>query len=200
MAASHIGVITRMSGGMAMRQSIDDIMRLYADKGGESYGEDVTQEQHALQCAALAEAAGAAPELIAAALLHDIGHLLGEADPGHGCYTHDAVGATFLSELFGPQVTDPIRLHVAAKRYLCAVDPDYRAQLSEESRHSLAMQGGPMTAEEQRAFESEPHFAAAVELRRWDDAGKVEGLKPRAFESFLPLLDSVRKPAGCCRD
>ena len=179
-----------------MQQGIDDIMRLYADKGGECYGEDVTQEQHALQCAALAEAAGAGPELIAAALLHDIGHLLGETDTGHGCYAHHAVGAAFLSGLFGPQVTDPIRLHVTAKRYLCTADSEYRARLSDAALHSLNMQGGPMTAEEQRAFESEPRFGAAVELRRWDDAGKVEGLRTRDFESFRPLLESVAKIGG----
>ena len=178
-----------------MQQSIDEILRLYAAKGGECYGEDVTQEQHALQCAALAEAAGADPELVAAALLHDIGHLLGETESDHGCFAHHAVGAGFLSELFGPQVTDPVRLHVPAKRYLCAVDPEYRAALSDASLHSLTMQGGPMTAEEQRAFESEPRFAEAVELRRWDDAGKVEGLTTRAFESFRPLLESVAKSA-----
>src|SRR5262245_54464919 len=132
---------------------IDRIQRLFAEAGqGAYFGEAVTQTEHALQCAHLAVAAGAGDELIAAALLHDVGHLLhglGEDVAQRGIDgRHEDGGADWLGQHFGPAVTGPVRLHVAAKRYLCAVDAAYHAGLSPASQTSLRLQGGPYSAEE----------------------------------------------------
>src|SRR5262249_53788452 len=160
---------------------IDRILTLYREKAqGAYFGEAVTEMEHALQCAHLAEQSGASPALVAAALLHDVGHLL------HGLPEdiaeqgidgrHEEGGAAWLQRYFQPPVVGPVRLHVAAKRYLCAVDPDYAASLSDASRRSLDLQGGPFTPAEVHRFEQEPWFRSAVALRRWDDAAKVPGL------------------------
>ena len=159
---------------------IDGLLALFEDGGAASYfGEPVTQLEHALQTAALAEDAGAPDALIVAALLHDIGHLLHGlaediADQGVDA-RHEDVGDCWLSGHFGRAVTEPIRLHVAAKRYLCAVEPAYAASLSAPSQESLALQGGPMTGDEARAFAQTDWARDAVALRRWDDAAKVPG-------------------------
>jgi gamma-butyrobetaine dioxygenase len=153
---------------------------------GEYLGEPVTIGVHMRQAGALAAAAGAAPELIAAALLHDVGHLRGETDGRHG-----EEGGRWLSQWFGPAVTEPVRLHVAAKRYLCAAEPDYFARLSAESVRTLAVQGGPMTAEQAAEFRALPHAAAAVAVRRWDDAAKDAGVEPPEFGHFAGLLDRL---------
>lgn len=159
----------------------DEVLDLFARKGASSYhGEAVSQEEHALQAAALAESEGAPDSLVLAALLHDVGHLLEgqEEDLAERGVDgrHEEAGCVWLSRHLGPDVTEPIRLHVAAKRYLCSVDPSYRDGLSPASRLSLSLQGGPMTPSEAAAFEQDPHGAAAVRLRRWDDAAKVPGL------------------------
>jgi phosphonate degradation associated HDIG domain protein len=175
---------------------IDAIFTLFREKGdGLYFGESVTEAEHALQCAHLAEQAGAAPGLIAAALLHDVGHLL------HGLVEdiaergidgrHEEGGAAWLAHDFGPAVVDPVRLHVAAKRYLCAVEPDYHAGLSEASQRSLRLQGGPMTPDEVRGFEQEPWFRSAVAVRRWDDGAKVPGLVVPGLEHYRPCLEAV---------
>jgi phosphonate degradation associated HDIG domain protein len=175
---------------------IDSIVTLLREKGNGAYfGEAVTETEHALQCAHLAEQSGASPELIAAALLHDVGHLL------HGLPEdaaergldgrHEAEGAAWLRVHFGPAVVDPVRLHVAAKRYLCAVEPDYHAGLSEASRRSLRLQGGPMSPDEVRRFEQEPWFRSAVAVRRWDDAAKVPGLVVPGLDHYRPRLEAV---------
>jgi phosphonate degradation associated HDIG domain protein len=159
----------------------DIVAALLEQRGGSAYfGEPVTQKEHALQCAWMAEQEGAEDALVVAALLHDIGHLLNggpenvaDADADR---RHEAAGEQWLASFFGPQVTEPVRLHVAAKRYLCAVDPDYVASLSEASKQSLELQGGPLTEGAIAAFAELPYAEDAVRLRRWDDRAKVPGL------------------------
>jgi phosphonate degradation associated HDIG domain protein len=180
---------------------IDRIFTLFRTKGNGAYfGEAVTETQHALQCAHRAEQSGAAPELVAAALLHDVGHLLhglGEDLAEQGIDgRHEEGGAAWLNHHFEAAVVDPVRLHVAAKRYLCAVEPDYFAGLSEASRRSLLLQGGPMSPEEVRDFEREPWFRCAVAVRRWDDMAKVPGLVVPGLDHYRPCLEAVRLPEG----
>ena len=175
---------------------IDDLFTLFREKGEALYfGEAVTETEHALQSAHLAAQAGAGPELVAAALLHDVGHLLhglGEDVAERGIDgRHEAAGADWLARHFGPAVVDPVRLHVAAKRYLCAVEPDYAAGLSDSSRLSLRLQGGPMTADQVAAFEREPHSRQAVAVRRWDDGAKVPGWVVPPLQHYRPLLDAM---------
>ncbi len=173
------------------------LTRLFRDQGGSAYfGEAVSQNEHALQAAWLAEQEGASDALVVAALLHDIGHLRHEqgedvADRGLDA-RHEAAGADWLATHFGPQVVEPVRLHVAAKRYLCALDPDYRNGLSPASRQSLALQGGPFTPQETRDFEGNPFAQDAVRLRRWDDAAKVPGLDVPALAYYLPRVERLR--------
>jgi phosphonate degradation associated HDIG domain protein len=174
--------------------SIDDIADLYAARGHLRYGEDVTQMEHALQCAALAEEGGATPALIVAALLHDVGHLLAYADEA-GDFTaddrHEAAGASALSGLFDEAVRAPIALHVAAKRWLCRAEPAYQRGLSAASRHSLALQGGPFDAEQAAAFERAPCWRDAVVLRRFDDIGKRDEATRRLFSDYLPIMRAL---------
>ncbi len=181
---------------MTPTELIDRIERLFADRGGsEYYGEAVSQLEHALQSADLAERNGEPAEVIAAALLHDIGHMLhghGEDFAAQGIDDrHEELGVRFLQKAFGPGVTEPVRLHVAAKRYLTAVRPGYLATLSPASVRSLELQGGPMTADEARGFEAGPHFAAAVKVREYDDRAKVVGLATPPFAHFRHYLEQV---------
>jgi gamma-butyrobetaine dioxygenase len=155
---------------------IEEIEALFARHGSESYGEGVTMLQHALQTAALAQAEGADDALVVAALLHDIGHFLQPTDDSYGYHKHDRSGGEWLAQRFGAAISEPVHLHVAAKRYLCATEPDYFGKLSAASVHSLGKQGGPMSAQETAAFGALPHCEAAVRLRRWDDGGKVDSL------------------------
>jgi phosphonate degradation associated HDIG domain protein len=179
--------------------SVDEVLELYRRWGAEHYDEALSQTEHALQCAALARAESAEDQLVAAALLHDVGHLLElAARDGRGELPavdqgHESVGARYLAQLFGPQVTAPISLHVRAKRYLCAVDPAYLAGLSEGSARSLGLQGGPADADEVAAFEANPAFEPAVRLRRWDDGGKVEGLDVGDLDRYRPMLDDLAR-------
>jgi phosphonate degradation associated HDIG domain protein len=171
------------------------IAELLADKGKRRYGlHDVTQLQHALQAAWLAERDGCAPSLIAAALLHDIGHMthdLGDNPAEHGVDDrHEEAGHAFLARWFGPEVTEPVRLHVAAKRYLCAVEPGYRARLSADSVLSLKLQGGAMSEAEATAFGELPEAGAAVKLRRFDEAAKTKDLPTPPVGHFLPYLEA----------
>jgi [1-hydroxy-2-(trimethylamino)ethyl]phosphonate dioxygenase len=166
---------------------------LFATRGAEQYGgEAVTQLQHALQAAHFAEQSGAHAELITAALLHDVGHLihwLGEDCFEHGQNDdHEELGFRYLKAHFPESVSEPVRLHVPAKRYLCAVESDYRAKLSPQSELSLHVQGGPMSADEVQEFEANPHHANAVRLRRWDDLAKDPHLETMGFEHFQPYL------------
>jgi phosphonate degradation associated HDIG domain protein len=180
---------------------VDDVLALFRSHGHSNYGsEAVTQLQHALQAALFAEREHAPPELIAAALLHDVGHLLHDLPddaPDQGVDDrHEALAAAWLAHRFGPAVVSPVGLHVQAKRYLCAVDADYQRGLSPPSRQSLELQGGPMTAGEQRRFESHEHFRAAVRLRRWDDAAKIPDLITPPLEHFAPYLALVCQGAA----
>jgi len=171
---------------------IEQLIGLYAAKGGREYeGEGVSQLQHALQSAQLAEQAGAAPELICAALLHDIGHLLndkGETPTLRGVDDlHQYIALPFLRPLFPESVLGPIRLHVDAKRYLCAARPEYYEQLSEDSKRSLRLQGGVFSAEEAERFIRQPYAQEAVSVRLWDDAAK----NPRAHTPDLAHFEAA---------
>ena len=168
---------------------IEAIAELFAGPVARDHlGEPVTIGIHMRQAGALAEAAGAQPPLVAAALLHDIGHLRQESDSRHG----DA-GAQWLSQWFGAAVTEPVRLHVAAKRYLCASDPGYFGRLSAESVRTLARQGGPMTADEVAAFEALPFALDAAAVRRWDDEAKDPAVTPPEFSHFEALLKGLAR-------
>ncbi len=184
---------------MSHHPTTSTVIALFAMHGSSEYGgEAVTQEEHALQCAELAAADGAPATLIAAALLHDIGHLLHDlpADaPERGIDDlHEALGGRWLESRFVPAVTEPVRLHVAAKRYLCATEPAYEAALSEPSRISLGLQGGPFTPDEIMAFETNPFWRDALRLRRWDDTGKISGLGTRRVADFADVLDACVLP------
>ena len=193
------------SGGPAWReletpaQVADAIIDLYSRRGGSNYDEVVTQTSHSLQCGQLAADAGSTGAAIAAAFLHDIGHLLvGEQDDRDDFLDrdlrHEEVGARFLANWFGPDVTEPIRLHVPAKRYLCAVEPSYHDGLSEASVRSLVLQGGPMSSEEAAEFERRDGYDIAVELRRWDDGAKIDGASTASLGSFRDVVESVVVP------
>lgn len=172
---------------------LQNLASLLTEKGNGLYGlSSVLQVQHALQAAWLAERDGRQPALISAALLHDIGHLvhdLGENPAEHGVDDrHEEVGHAYLSRLFGADVSEPVRLHVAAKRYLCAAEQDYFARLSPDSVRSLQLQGGRMTDTEMSAFLDNPHAQAAIQLRRYDEAAKVKGLETPPVAHFLPYV------------
>lgn len=175
-----------------MALSIPDIIDLYRTAGAARYGmEAVNQEQHALQCAVLAERAGSPPELVAAALLHDLGHLLCAGREGAAASRddlHQYVSMPFLRGTFTHAVIEPIRLHVDAKRYLCAVSSGYRESLSPASQRSLALQGGPFTADEAQSFIRQPHAGEAVALRRWDDQAKDPAAITPGWSHFQEVL------------
>ncbi|MGF1599495.1 MAG: HD domain-containing protein [Acidimicrobiales bacterium] len=170
-----------------------ELVALYRRAGGGRYDEAVTQTEHGLQAASHGLVAGAEPSAVIAALLHDIGHLLADdpAAPPIVDRRHELVGADHLARWFPPTVTEPIRLHVAAKRYLCAVEPAYHDTLSPASVRSLRLQGGPMTADEVRAFEALPAHATAVALRRWDEQAKETGAPTASFSMFEAMIAEV---------
>ncbi len=179
---------------------IDDLERLYADRGARKYeiggaAGGVSQLDHALQCAALAERAGADDALVAAALLHDLGHLIHDDQDGELDHDHDDVhqyiALPFLRRWFGPAVVEPIHLHVEAKRYLCAVERGYLAGLSAGSQRSLALQGGVFDGAQAAQFVQRPYSHDAVSLRRWDDRAKIPGADVPPFASYRPLLREV---------
>ena len=166
--------------------AVETIGELFAGPGARDHlGEPVPIGEHMLQAGALAEAAGAEGALVAAALLHDIGHLLGEDSDED---RHGETGANWLSQWFGAAVTEPVRLHVPAKRYLCAADAEYFGLLSAESVRTLSLQGGPMTAAEVTAFEARRYYRDAVSVRRWDDQAKDPAATAPRFTHFAPLL------------
>lgn len=168
------------------------IFGAFAHHGDARYDETVSQRDHALQCAQHARDHGCADPLIAAALLHDIGRMIdpdGNAIERAGIDArHEAIAARVLARFFPSAVTEPIRLHVDAKRYLCAVDPAYLSALSAASLHSLDVQGGAMHGEERRRFEAEPFFAEALLLRRFDDRGERPQHRVTPLAAYRPLL------------
>ncbi|MEU1618340.1 TauD/TfdA family dioxygenase [Streptomyces sp. NPDC005722] len=177
--------------------TLDPLAELFAGAVSAEYlGEPVTMAQHMLQAGALAEAAGAPPHLVAAALLHDLGHVRGDVVTGHDLMSgsdnrHSHTGADLLGRWFGPEVTEPVRLHVAAKRYLCAVEPGYHDRLSEASKYTLEVQGGVMTPRQAAEFAGLPGAADAVAVRRWDEEAKDPDAVTPPFEHFVPLLASL---------
>ena len=177
---------------MIALSTLEEIERLYAARGGLTYGEGVSQMEHALQCAALAEADGASPSLVVASLLHDVGHLFeDEAEALRTDHHHELAGADLLGGLFGAAVTQPVALHVAAKRYLCFAEPAYFDALSPASKASLALQGGPFDGAQAAVFERQPYWREAAALRRYDDTGKSEVASGRTFADFGPLMGSL---------
>ncbi|MEO7547400.1 MAG: phosphonate degradation HD-domain oxygenase [Ramlibacter sp.] len=173
-----------------MALSLQDIGQLFADRGGEQYaGEPVTQLEHALQCALQAESEGADDELVTAALLHDLGHLLhdlGATPTLQGVDDlHQYRALPFLRGLFPVGVTDAIRLHVDAKRYLCATHPGYHEALSADSKRSLVLQGGVFSEDEAQSFIGQPGAIQAVRVRIWDDLAKQGGLPTPPLAHYL---------------
>ena len=181
---------------------LERLTHWFAQHGGSSYEglrhESVSALDHALQCAQLAEDAHADAPLVAAALLHDVGHFVAIADIGHADDfddVHELRGVAVLVRDFPSAVIEPIRLHVAAKRYLTAVEPTYFAGLSPASVHSLSQQGGPFRGAEIGRFEALPFAQDAVRLRRWDDLAKRPGRETPSLAYYLALVDEVRVPA-----
>jgi gamma-butyrobetaine dioxygenase len=180
---------------------LDEIAVLFAREGARDYlGELVTQSEHMLQAGLLAQHDGASDALVAATLLHDIGHLRRE---GSGLElmagtdnSHAKTGAEWLTTWFGPDVTEPVRLHVAAKRYLCHVDAAYFSRLSEASRYTLSIQGGLMNEVEAEAFEGEDYFEDALALRRWDEAAKDPAAPTPELGEFRDLLERLNRLSG----
>jgi len=170
-----------------------EIEQLFAVHGALIYGESVNQIEHALQCATLAETAGASESLIVAVLLHDVGHMMHRDTAGalqagmdDG---HEALGAKYLARWFGPAVTQPVALHVQAKRYLCALEPGYHASLSSISQRTLEIQGGPMSHTDIEAFEAQDYADDAVAVRRWDDLGKQAEIQTLPLAHFMAVLE-----------
>ena len=178
-----------------MSHAFQALLGVFDAEGEQEYlGERVSMAQHMLQTGAAARAAGAPRSLVVAAVAHDVGHFTGVISGrdlmGGTDNHHDEVAATWLGRWFPDAVTEPVRLHVAAKRYLCAVDPAYRDRLSEASRYTMGVQGGPMSTEECAAFADLPYAEDAVELRRWDDLGKDPGLARLTLADFRQEIEA----------
>ncbi|KPQ37051.1 MAG: putative HD phosphohydrolase [Phormidesmis priestleyi Ana] len=178
--------------------SIQDLLTTLSTNGSAQYGhEAVTQRMHALQCATLAESALAPPALVVACLLHDFGHVvhsLGDDAVERGINDrHEKRALSYLDDLFVEAVTRPIRLHVRAKRYLCAVDSSYWDGLSPASKRSLELQGGIFSEEEAIEFINQPYAKDAVQLRIWDDLAKNPNMTTPDFHHFLPVLSVCQK-------
>jgi phosphonate degradation associated HDIG domain protein len=174
----------------------EEVLELLTGRGGGSYfGEPVTVLEHCLQAAHFAREAGCSDALIVAALLHDVGHLLhpeAEDIADHGVDTrHEEIADEYLRAHLPETVTRPIRLHVAAKRYLCAIDPEYLSELSPSSLLSLRLQGGPMSQEEAAVFIVQPLAEEGVTLRLWDDEAKIPALRVPEADTYLPLIRSL---------
>ncbi len=172
----------------------DEVFAIFERRGSGAYfGEHVSMTEHALQAAHFAREESAPGELVVAALLHDIGHLIEDVPDELADWTSDArheeTGARWIARRMRAEVAEPVRLHVPAKRYLCATDPNYVAMLSQASIVTLNLQGGPMTPDEVLRFEKDPFHAQAVRLRRWDDQGKVAGLKTPGLNEYRRLIE-----------
>lgn len=180
----------------APAERVSVLFEYMREKGSSFYDESVTQLAHGLQAANLARESGATREQVVSALLHDIGHFLmdehdEQSDFLADDWCHEAVGAEYLEPFFDKVITEPIRLHVPAKRYLCTVDAGYHAGLSRASKRSFELQGGVMSDAEKTAFEANPFYETAVLVRRWDDGAKVKDLD-------VPGLDAYRADVEAC--
>ena len=175
-----------------------ELLEIFVGRATRRYGlSAINQLQHALQAAALAEADNAPPATVLASLLHDVGHMvhdLGEDPAARGVDdVHEELGATWLAERFGPEVSEPVRLHVTAMRYLCTVEPDYFSKLTPDSVRSLKLQGGPMSPDEVAAFRADPFHAEAVRLRRYDEGAKDPRAQTPDFDHYLRHVAACRK-------
>lgn len=178
---------------MRIADPVNEVFRMFERYGSGHYDEEVTLEEHCRQTAALAMLDSAPDALVAASLLHDIGHFLltdfnGREDFRSTSWNHDRVAADWLRPRFGRAVAEPVGGHVSAKRWLCFDEPDYVERLTPPSVESLAVQGGPFDAAGADAFTAQPFAADAIRLRRWDDRGKVAGLSIPSLAEFEPLL------------
>lgn len=183
---------------------IAEIDAMFAAKGSDIYGEKVTQLQHAVQTAAAAIDAGCDDYQVVAGLLHDVGHLLHEdaAEAFHNEVddVHEELGAAWMRQHFPEIVAEPARLHVASKRYLCAAEPAYYNALSDASRKTLAMQGGPMSPNEVAEYRTLPYFERAVQLRRFDDVGKDPGQHRERISDYHDRIRAVLMGTAVRRD
>ncbi len=175
---------------------VDYLGDIFMRRGTESYlGEAVTMSQHMLQTAYNAEKAGQSKTVIVAALLHDIGHYTGEFPDDYiqqGVDNrHEHTGAAILEKFFGPEIVEPVRLHVDAKRYLCAIEPEYFDGLSDASVQTLALQGGPFNREQAAEFEKKPHLETTIRIRKFDDNGKTPGLNTPGVDYYLAMVQAV---------
>jgi phosphonate degradation associated HDIG domain protein len=178
----------------------DEILEVFAKRGSGAYfGEGVSMTDHALQAAYHAQSAAAPPSLVIAALLHDVGHLVVDVPDDIADWTEDArheeIGGAWLARRFPPEVSEPVRLHVPAKRYLCATDARYFSKLSAASVATLKLQGGPMSAANVALFETERFHKEAVRVRQWDDQGKVAGLVTPNLEDYRALIEGMARAA-----
>jgi phosphonate degradation associated HDIG domain protein len=172
----------------------DDVFEIFGRRGSGAYfGERVSMVEHALQAAYFARQESAPAALVLAALLHDIGHLVDDVPETLADWTadarHEEIGAKWLARRFPAQVSEPVRLHVPAKRYLCATDPNYVAMLSHASLVTLGLQGGPMVPGELLQFETELFCKEAIRVRRWDDQGKVAGLMTPGLAEYRGVIE-----------
>jgi [1-hydroxy-2-(trimethylamino)ethyl]phosphonate dioxygenase len=172
----------------------DEVFALFEGRGtGAYFGERVSMSEHMLQAAYFAQQEGAPAALVVAALLHDVGHLVESVPDDLADWKQDArheeIGAAWLAARFKPEISEPVRLHVPAKRYLCAIDVNYVAMLSDASVVTLRLQGGPMSPADSLQFETELFYREAVRVRRWDDQGKVSGLKTPGLAGYRELIE-----------
>jgi phosphonate degradation associated HDIG domain protein len=179
----------------------DEVFAIFSRRGSGAYfGERVSMTEHALQAAYFARQESAPDVLVLAALLHDIGHLVEDVPDELADWTadarHEEIGARWLARRFAAEVCEPVRLHVPAKRYLCATDPGYVAMLSQASVVTLKLQGGPMGRAEALQFETQRFHAEAIRVRHWDDQGKVAGLKTPGLAEYRGLIEKFALPHG----
>lgn len=191
--------------GVSSEEQVDVLFSYMKEKGQTFYDEVVTQLEHALQCAALAEKHNASSTVITGALLHDIGHFVLDEHNADIAFldidlNHEEVGAEYMRPFFPESVITPIRLHVPAKRYLCTIDESYHDGLSDASKKSLKVQGGIMSDAEKAAFEEIPHYEDALTLRRWDDLAKVKGLETQGLETYRDIVQQCLNPQNLLKN